>query len=246
MAQPADRSESVLKRRSLRLIQCLAVSGCAAMSDAAVRVVAVPRLDRRPPGLRQSRRVGFSRVVTAIRRRRWRACVLTALYAALRPAPASSCTCTRAPRSSRIGWRTCELRVADDGPGVSTLPVAPAGTTIHRTTVRRRGHYLQGSRTSLLPAQSYLFRDWLVVSICFLAPRERISRLEELCCCCATGSGLRCTLQAFVVFVDGGGRINWVPALFRPAIGKLRTLSCLPPTMIQLPGDQIDWLRVWY
>ena len=45
---------------------------------------------------------------------------------------------------------------------------------------RRAGHYLQGSRTSLLSAQSYLFRDYrLVVSVSLPGSPENLSRLKK-------------------------------------------------------------------
>ena len=109
--------------------------------------------------------------------------VLTALYAASPPGTGIQFHLYASPAIRAPLARYANLRVADDVvPELDTLGRAGRHTNIHRTMARRRaGHYLQGSRTSLLPAQSYLFRDYrLVVSISLPGSPENLSRLDEL------------------------------------------------------------------
>ena len=81
---------------------------------------------------------------------------------------------------------------------------------------RRAGHYLQGSRTSLLSAQSYLFRDYRLVVSVLLPGSPGESRAWRSCCCCATGSGPRCTPGFPSRSWTAEDLINWVSALLDP------------------------------
>src|SRR6202162_6464886 len=94
--------------------------------------------------------------------------VLTALYAASPKGTGIQFHLFASPAIRGPLARYAALRLPDDDvPEFSTLGRAGRHANIHRTMARRRvGHYLAGSRNSLLPAQSYLFRDFrLVVSI---------------------------------------------------------------------------------
>lgn len=145
--------------------------------------------------------------------------VLTALYAA---APAGTgiqfhlyaSPAIRAPLS-----RYASLRVADDiVPELDTLGRAGRNTNIHRAMARRRvGHYLQGSRRSLLAAQSYLLRDFrLVLAVSLAGSPENLARLEELL---LLRDSIRATLHA-AGFPSrawaAADLINWVSALLDP------------------------------
>ena len=82
---------------------------------------------------------------------------------------------------------------------------------------RRVGHYLAGSRTSLVPNQSYLFRDFrLAVSLSLPGSPENLSRIDELL---LLRDGVRATLHA-AGFPSrpwtAGELINWVSALLDP------------------------------
>ncbi len=145
--------------------------------------------------------------------------VLTALYAA---APAGTgiqfhlyaSPAIRAPLA-----RYASLRVADDiVPELDTLGRAGRNTNVHRAMARRRvGHYLQGSRTSLLAAQSYLLRDFrLVLAVSLAGSPENLARLEELL---LLRDSMRATLHA-AGFPSrawtAADLINWVSALLDP------------------------------
>lgn len=145
--------------------------------------------------------------------------VLTALYAA---APAGTgiqfhlyaSPAIRAPLA-----RYASLRVADDiVPELDTLGRAGRNTNIHRAMARRRvGHYLQGSRRSLLAAQSYLLRDFrLVLAVSLVGSPENLARLEELL---LLRDSMRATLHA-AGFPSrawvAADLINWVSALLDP------------------------------
>ena len=145
--------------------------------------------------------------------------VLTALYAA---APAGTgiqfhlyaSPAIRAPLA-----RYASLRVADDiVPELDTLGRAGRNTNIHRAMARRRvGHYLQGSRRSLLTAQSYLLRDFrLVLAVSLVGSPENLARLEELL---LLRDSIRATLHA-AGFPSrawvAADLINWVSALLDP------------------------------
>jgi conjugal transfer ATP-binding protein TraC len=145
--------------------------------------------------------------------------VLTALYAA---APAGTgiqfhlyaSPAIRAPLA-----RYASLRVADDiVPELDTLGRAGRNTTIHRAMARRRvGHYLHGSRRSLLATQSYLLRDFrLVLAVSLAGSPENLARLEELL---LLRDSMRATLHA-AGFPSrawaAADLINWVSALLDP------------------------------
>ncbi|GMV01350.1 MAG: hypothetical protein AMXMBFR52_10060 [Burkholderiales bacterium] len=145
--------------------------------------------------------------------------ILTALYAA---APAGTgiqfhlyaSPAIRAPLA-----RYANLRVADDTvPELDTLGRAGRNTNIHRAMARRRvAHYLQGSRTSLLTAQSYLLRDFrLVLAVSLVGSPENLARLEELL---LLRDSMRATLHAAGFpsrAWSAADLINWVSALLDP------------------------------
>lgn len=145
--------------------------------------------------------------------------VLTALYAA---APAGTgiqfhlyaSPAIRAPLA-----RYASLRFADDiVPELDTLGRAGRNTNIHRAMARRRvGHYLQGSRRSLLAAQSYLLRDFrLVLAVSLVGSPENLARLEELL---LLRDSMRATLHAAGFpsrAWSAADLINWVSALLDP------------------------------
>jgi conjugal transfer ATP-binding protein TraC len=145
--------------------------------------------------------------------------VLTALYAASPPGTGIQFHLYASPAIHAPLARYANLRVADDVvPELDALGRAGRHTNIHRTMARRRaGHYLQGSRTSLLSAQSYLFRDYrLVVSVSLPGSPENLSRLEELL---LLRDGIRATLHAAGFpsrSWSAEDLINWVSALLDP------------------------------
>ena len=109
--------------------------------------------------------------------------VLTALYSASPPGTGLQFHLYASPAIRTPLARYANLRVADEiVPELDTLGRAGRHSNIHRTMARRRtGHYLQGSRASLLSAQSYLFRDFrLIVSVSLPGSPENLSRLDEL------------------------------------------------------------------
>jgi len=145
--------------------------------------------------------------------------VLTALYAASPPGTGIQLHLYGSPAIRGPLTRYANLRLTDeDVPEWDTLGRAGRHTNIHRTMARRRvGHYLQGSRRSLLSAQSYLFRDYrLVVSVSLPGSPENLSRLEELA---LLRDGIRATLHA-AGFPSrpwmAEDLVNWVSALLDP------------------------------
>jgi conjugal transfer ATP-binding protein TraC len=91
-------------------------------------------------------------------------------------------------------------------------------SNIHRTLARRRiGHYLEGSRRSLLPHQSYLLRRFrLVASVCLPGNAEQLGRIDELL---MLRDSVRATLLAAGFPSRPWGAedlINWVSALLDP------------------------------
>jgi conjugal transfer ATP-binding protein TraC len=145
--------------------------------------------------------------------------VLTALYAACPPGTGIQYHLYASPDVRAPLARYARLRLEDEVvPELDTLGRAGRHTNIHRTMARRRaGHYLQGSRTSLLTAQSYLFRDFrLVVSVSLAGSPDNLSRLDELV---LLRDSIRATLQA-AGFPSrpwtAEDLINWVSALLDP------------------------------
>ncbi|TAK52564.1 MAG: type IV secretion system protein TraC, partial [Betaproteobacteria bacterium] len=145
--------------------------------------------------------------------------VLTALYAASPPGTGIQFHLLASPAIRGPLARYAALRLADHNvPEFATLGRAGRHANIHRTMARRRvEHYLAGSRASLLPAQSYLFRDFrLVVSISIPGNPEDLARLDELL---LLRDSARATLHA-AGFPSRGWTaadlINWVSALVDP------------------------------
>jgi len=145
--------------------------------------------------------------------------VLTAVYAAaprgtgiqfhLLASPA-----IRGPLARYAGLRQLDNEV----PEFASLGRAGRHANIHRTMARRRvAHYLAGSRTSLLPTQSYLFRDFrLVVSFSMPGNPDDLARLDELL---LLRDSARASFQAAAFRSwtwTAGDLINWVSALIDP------------------------------
>jgi conjugal transfer ATP-binding protein TraC len=145
--------------------------------------------------------------------------VLTALYAA---APAGAGIQFHLLASPAIRDRLGDyaaLRMPDDEvPEFDTRGRAGRHTNIHRSMARRRvGHTLAGSRHSLIPSQSYLFRDFrLVMSVSIPGNAEDLARLEDLL---LLREGFRATLHA-ASFPSrpwaAEDLINWVSQLLDP------------------------------
>src|SRR5262245_8216209 len=156
--------------------------------------------------------------------------VLTALYAASPPGTGIQFHLLASPAVRGPLARYAALRLPDDDvPEFASLGRAGRHTNIHRTMARRRvGHYLTGSRHSLLSAQSYLFREFrLVVSFSISGNAEDLARVEDLVL-------LRDTARATLHAAGFPSRtwtatdlINWVSALIDP---HRQAGDCLPLT----------------
>jgi len=145
--------------------------------------------------------------------------VLTALYAASPPGTGIQFHLYASPAIRGPLARYGALRLPDDAvPEFSMLGRAGRHTNIHRTMARRRvEHYLAGGRASLLPAQSYLLRDFrLVVSISIPGNPEELARLDDLL---LLRESVRATLHA-AGFPSrawtAADLVNWVSALIDP------------------------------
>ena len=156
--------------------------------------------------------------------------VLTALYAASPAGTDIQFHLFASPAIRRQLARYAALRGQDDElPEFASLGRAGRHSNIHRTMARRRvGHYLTGSRSSLLPAQSYLLRDFrLVLSISIPGNPENLARLEDLL---LLRDSARATLHA-AGFPSrtwtAADLINWVSALIDP---HRQAGDCIPLT----------------
>jgi len=145
--------------------------------------------------------------------------VLTALYAASPPGTGIQFHLYASPAIRGPLARYGALRLPDDAvPEFSMLGRAGRHANIHRTMARRRvEHYLAGGRASLLPAQSYLLRDFrLVVSISIPGNPEELARLDDLL---LLRESVRATLHA-AGFPSrawtAADLVNWVSALIDP------------------------------
>ncbi len=145
--------------------------------------------------------------------------ILTALYAAAPAGTGIQFHLYASPAVRGPLVRYAGLRVADDTvPELDTLGRAGRNTNIHRAMARRRvAHYLQGSRRSLLAAQSYLLRDFrLVLAVSLAGSPENLARLEELL---LLRDSMRATLHAAGFpsrAWSAADLINWVSALLDP------------------------------
>jgi conjugal transfer ATP-binding protein TraC len=164
--------------------------------------------------------------------------VLTALYAASPPGTGIqfhlfASPDIRAPLARYAGLR----RPDEDVPEFAHLGRAGRHSNIHRTMARRRvEYYLAGSRSSLLPAQNYLLRDFrLVVSVSIAGNPEDLTHLDDLL---LVRDSVRATLHA-AGFPSkawtAADLINWVSALIDP---HRQTGDCLA-----LPYDDGRELR---
>jgi conjugal transfer ATP-binding protein TraC len=109
--------------------------------------------------------------------------VLTALYAASPAGTGIQFHLLASPDIRGTLGRYADLRLPDEVvPEFDELGRPGRHGNIHRTMARRRvGHYLAGARQSLLPNQSYLFRNFrLVVSVSLPGSPENLSRIDEL------------------------------------------------------------------
>ena len=145
--------------------------------------------------------------------------VLTALYAASPAGTGIQFHLLASPDIRGTLGRYADLRLPDEVvPELDELGRPGRHSNIHRTMARRRvGHYLAGARQSLLPNQSYLFRNFrLVASVSLPGSPENLSRIEELL---LLRDGHRATLHA-AGFPSrpwtAGELINWVSALVDP------------------------------
>ena len=145
--------------------------------------------------------------------------VLTALYAASPAGTGIQFHLLASPDIRGTLGRYADLRLPDEVvPEFDELGRPGRHGNIHRTMARRRvGHYLAGARQSLLPNQSYLFRNFrLVVSVSLPGSPENLSRIDELL---LLRDGHRATLHA-AGFPSrpwtATELINWVSALVDP------------------------------
>lgn len=145
--------------------------------------------------------------------------VITALYAASPAGTGIQFHMLASPDIRGTLGRYADLRLPDEVvPEFDELGRPGRHGNIHRTMARRRvGHYLAGARQSLLPNQSYLFRNFrLIVSVSLPGSPENLTRLEELL---LLRDGHRATLHA-AGFPSrpwtATELINWVSALVDP------------------------------
>jgi conjugal transfer ATP-binding protein TraC len=156
--------------------------------------------------------------------------VLTALYAASPPGTGIQFHLLASPDIRQPLRRYAALRLPDDMlPEFFERGREGRHNNIHRTMARRRvGHYLAGSRVSLVPNQSYLFREFrLVVSVSLPGNPEDLSRIDDLL---LLRGGIRATLYA-AGFPSrpwtAADLINWTSALIDP---HRQHADCLPLT----------------
>ena len=156
--------------------------------------------------------------------------VLTALYASSPAGTGIQFHLLASPDIRGTLGRYAELRLPDAAvPEFDERGRSGRHSNIHRTMARRRvGHYLAGARNSLLPNQSYLFREFrLIVSVSLPGGIENLSRIDELL---LLRDGARATLHAagFPSRVwTATELINWVSALLDP---HRQGGECLPLT----------------
>jgi conjugal transfer ATP-binding protein TraC len=156
--------------------------------------------------------------------------ILTALYAASPAGTGIQFHLLASPDIRGTLGRYADLRLPDDGvPEFAERGRPGRHVNIHRTMARRRvGHYLAGARSSLLPNQSYLFRNFrLIVSVSLPGSPENLARTDELL---LLRDGARATLHA-AGFPSrpwsATDLINWVSALLDP---HRQGGDCLPLT----------------
>ncbi|MBE0612137.1 MAG: type IV secretion system protein TraC [Burkholderiales bacterium] len=145
--------------------------------------------------------------------------ILTSLYAASPPGTGLQFHLFASPDIRRRLAAYARMRLPDDEvPELESLGRAGRHTNLYRTMARKRvAHYLLGSRRSLLPAQSYLLRDFrLVLSVSIPGNPEDLARLDDLL---SLREGTRATLYA-AGFPSrawtASDLINWVSALVDP------------------------------
>ena len=145
--------------------------------------------------------------------------VLTALYATSPAGTGIQFHLLASPDIRGTLGRYADMRLPDEVvPEFDTLGRPGRHGNIHRTMARRRvGHYLAGTRNSLLPNQSYLLRNFrLILSVSLPGSPENLSRIEELL---LLRDGHRATLHA-AGFPSRSWTatdlINWGSALLDP------------------------------
>jgi conjugal transfer ATP-binding protein TraC len=145
--------------------------------------------------------------------------ILTSLYAAAPPGTGLQFHLFASPDIRGRLAAYARLRQPDEEiPEFEALGRAGRHGTIFRTMARRRvGHYLAGSRRSLLPSQSYLLREFrLVMSVSVPGNPGDLTRLDDLL---LLRDGARATLHAagFPSRVwSASDLINWVSSLIDP------------------------------
>lgn len=145
--------------------------------------------------------------------------ILTSLYSAAPPGTGIQFHLFASPDIRRRLAAYARLRVPDDEiPELARLGRPGRHANLYRTMARRRvGHYLAGTRCSLLPSQSYLLREFrLVMSVSVPGNPGDLGRLEDLY---LLRDGARATLHA-AGFPSrawtASDLINWVSALIDP------------------------------
>ena len=145
--------------------------------------------------------------------------ILTALYAASPPATGIQFHLFASPAIRGPLAHYATLRTPDEHlPEFDALGREGRHNNIHRVMARRRvAHYLAGSESSLLPAQSYLFRDFrLVVAFSLPGGADNLTRLDELL---LLRDSARATLHAGGLpsrLWTAADLINWVSGLLDP------------------------------
>ena len=145
--------------------------------------------------------------------------ILTSLFAASPPGTGLQFHLFASPDIRRRLAAYARMRRPDDEvPELATLGRTGRHTNLYRTMARKRvAHYIQGGRRTLLPAQSYLLRDFrLVLSVSIPGSAQELARLDDLL---LLRDGARATLHA-AGFPSrawtAADLINWVSALVDP------------------------------
>ena len=145
--------------------------------------------------------------------------ILTSLFAASPPGTGLQFHLFASPNIRRRLAAYARMRRPDDEvPELATLGRTGRHTNLYRTMARKRvAHYIQGGRRTLLPAQSYLLRDFrLVLGVSIPGNPEDLARLDDLL---SLREGTRATLYA-AGFPSrawtAADLINWVSALLDP------------------------------
>jgi len=154
--------------------------------------------------------------------------ILTSLYAAAPAGTGIQLHLFASPSIRESLARYARLRQPDaQVPEIARLGRAGRHANIHRTLARRRvQHYLAGARSSLVPAQTYLLRNFrLILSMSLPGSPEDLGRIDDLL---LLRDGARATLHAagFPSHPwNAEDLINWVSALLDP---HRQSGNCVP------------------